>query len=171
MGSCSLAPLFKKKNDNKQKNYTKQLHPRWFPLCVLQCGTSFSRASLTGCGGSVWRSSTMQRRHHMRTPSWCSRLALSPCPPSHMYCAVWHPTHGNKSAFESLPSTRMFFCVCVHSWLTYFLFVYMFVCFLTLAEESSNCWWNFNWRIKIILHTQVNIDQVTKVLQNSTHHV
>lgn len=65
-------------------------------LCISQCGTSFSRASLTGCGGSVWRSNTMQRRHRMKTRSWCSRLELSLCPPSHTCCAAWHPMHGTS---------------------------------------------------------------------------
>lgn len=31
-----------------------------------------------------------------------------------------------------------------------------FLLFLFFAEEFSNCWWNFSWKIKIILHTQVH---------------
>ncbi len=78
-----------------------EMYPRsWmFPVCS-QCGTSFSRASLTGCGGSAWRSSTTRRRRHMKTLSWCSRPALWLCPLLHTCYAAWHPMQG--TAYTSI---------------------------------------------------------------------
>lgn len=65
-------------------------------LVRLQCGTSSSRVSSIGCGGNASHSSTMWRRHRMRTLSWCSRLELWRCRLWRTCSAVWHPTQGNK---------------------------------------------------------------------------
>lgn len=122
----------------------------WFFLCVTQCGTNFSRASLTGCGGSVWRSSTTQRRHRTKTHSWCSRLVLLPCPPLRMCCAAWHPTQGNEQSYKSKLSELL----CEQSAESFMALHYLFL--FHLSEESSNSWWNFSWKIKIILRIQVH---------------
>lgn len=72
-------------------------------LCACQCGTSSSRASSTGCGGSAWRSSITPRRRPMRTLCWCSRRAPWLCPPSHTCCAAWLPMPGSTRPLPNHP--------------------------------------------------------------------
>lgn len=85
----------------------------------------------------------------MKTLFWCSRLVLSLWPRLHMCCAAWHPMQGTVHTLR-IPTVRA--TERNSTWL-----------FISFTEESSSCWWNFSWKIEIILHTQVKMDLKLKM--------